>query len=427
MMDDLKRVQPPVFPIEKINIPEAMQFNLTNGVPAYMIESGTEDILRIEFTFRAGQINESVPMLSSTTNMMLSEGSQSYTSEELNSLLDFYGAFLNLSAEKDRAGVVIFCLNKHMRKVLELSREIIFRPLFPEKELNALMNKRLSWFHVNREKVQNLANDKFFESIFGASHPYGRQLTDKDFGTLNPGLLKDFHAAFYTPENMAIIVSGKIPGNARVLLNEFFGEIKISTAPLRGMIIRPVPEKTRKIHISKTGAVQTAIRIGSVTINKREPDYPGLKVLDSILGGYFSSRLMRNIREEKGYTYGIGSSISSLEMSGYTLISTEVGLKNCQNAIDEIFKEIRKLQTEPVSDPELEVVRNYMAGELLRMFDGPFALAESFRSVWDFGLDNSYYIRLADKIRTIGADEIMSLANKYYNIDDLYQITAGSK
>jgi zinc protease len=427
MMDKLKRVQPPVFPIEKINIPEAVKFSLTNGVPVYMIESGTEEILRIEFTFRAGQIYESVPMLSSTTNMMLSEGSQTYSSEELNRLLDFYGAFLNLSAEKDRAGIIIFCLNRHIGKVLELSREIIFRPLFPEKELRALMNKRLRWFLVNREKVQNLANDKFFESIFGTDHPYGRQLAEQDFENLNPDLMKEFHTGFYTPGNMAIIISGKIPGNAKELFNEFFGENRMKQTLLHENLIRPLPGKNKKVHVDKPGTVQTAIRIGSASINKRESDYTGLKVVDSILGGYFSSRLMKNIREEKGYTYGISSSISSLELSGYKLISTEVGQKNCQNAIDEIYKEIRKLQTEPVSKTELEVVRNYMEGEILRMFDGPFALAESFRSVWDFRLDNSYYFRLADKIKSIDADEIIRLANTYYNIDDLYQITAGSK
>jgi len=429
-MDSLQRVQPPVYPIGKINIPdipEAACFRLSNGVPVFTIEAGTEDILRIEFTFRAGQIFESVPLLSSTTNMMLSEGSQTYTSEELNRLLDFYGAFLNLSAEKDRAGVVIFCLNKHIGKVLELSREILFRPLFPEKELSALMNKRLSWFLVNREKVQNLANDKFFESIFGEEHPYGRQLSEPDFENLKPELLKKFHSGLYTPENMAIIISGKIPPSTPVLLNEFFGQNRSDNTSFNDTLMKVVPGKTRIIHVDKPGTVQTAVRIGSATINKREPDYPGLKVLDSILGGYFSSRLMKNIREEKGYTYGISSSVSSLEMSGYKLISTEVGHKNYKKALEEIYKEIRILQSQPVAKEELEVVRNYMEGELLRMFDGPFALAESFRSVWDFGLDNSYYLRLADKIKSIDADEIISLANTYYNIDELYQVTAGIK
>jgi zinc protease len=289
------------------------------------------------------------------------------------------------------------------------------------------MNKRLRWFLINREKVQNLANDKFFESIFGAVHPYGRQLTEEDFENLNNALLKEYHTRFYTPGNMAIIISGKIPGNVKELFNEFFGENRTQQTPVNENIIRPVPGNNKKIHVLKPDAVQTAIRIGSASINKRNSDYPGLKVLDAILGGYFSSRLMKNIREEKGFTYGISSSVSSLEMSGYKIISTEVGLKNQSNAIEEIYKEIRKLQTEPVSNAELEVVRNYMEGDIMRMFDGPFALAESFRSVWDFGLDNNYYTRLTDKIKSIDAGEIIHLANTYYNIDDLYQITAGSK
>ena len=142
--------------------------------------------------------------------MMLSEGSQNYSSEEFNRLLDYYGVFLNLSAEKDRAGIVLFFLNKHIDKVLELSREILFRPVFPEAELNALMKKRLRWFLVNREKVQNLAMDQFFESIFGKSHPYGYQMFEHDFENLSPSVLSDFHHRYYTPDNMAIIVSGKI-------------------------------------------------------------------------------------------------------------------------------------------------------------------------------------------------------------------------
>jgi predicted Zn-dependent peptidase len=136
---------------------------------------------------------------------------------------------------------------------------------------------------------------------------------------------------------------------------------------------------------------------------------------------------MKNIREEKGYTYGISSNVSSLDLTGYKVISTDVSQKNLGNAIDEIYKEIRLLQSVPVAKNELAVVRNYMSGEMVRMFDGPFALAESFRSVWEFGLDNNYYHRLAEKIKTIEPDEIIMLALTYYNIDELYQVTVGSE
>jgi len=165
-MNSLQRIQPLVFPIEKVIIPEAISFRLNNGIPVYLIEAGTEDIMRVEFTFRAGQVKEYLPLLASTTNMMLTEGSQNYSSEELNRLLDYYGVFLNSSAEKDNAGIVLFFLSKHIQKVLEFGREILFHPVFPEAELNSLMKKRLRWYLVNKEKVQNLATDQFFESIF---------------------------------------------------------------------------------------------------------------------------------------------------------------------------------------------------------------------------------------------------------------------
>jgi zinc protease len=427
MINNLQRVQPPVFPVEKVIIPEARCFTLNNGIPVYLIEAGTEDIMRIEFTFRAGQIKDSLPLLSSTCNMMLSEGSENYTSEELNRTLDYYGVFLNQSAEKDSAGIILFFLNKHIEKVLELSHEILFRPVFPEAELNALMKKRLRWYMVNREKVQNLAIDRFFESLFGKYHPYGYQVLEQDFENITPVLLSNFHSRYYTPENMAIIVSGKIHERTTELLNSHYGNAVLNVIPKENQENPIKSENLKKIHINKTGTVQTAIRIGSTTINKRHPDYKGLKILDSILGGYFGSRLMKNIREDKGYTYGISSSLSSLDLKGYKVISTEVGQKYCQKTIDEIYKEITILQKIPVSKKEMNVVRNYMSGEMVRMFDGPFALAESFKSAWEFGLDNGYYYSLYEKIKTITSDEIIELAKSYYNLDELYQVTVGAE
>jgi zinc protease len=426
-MSKLKRIQPPVFPVTKVIIPEATSVMLRNGVPVYLIEAGTEPIMRIEFTFRAGIINEEIPLLASTANMMLTEGSENYAAEELNRLIDFYGAFIHSYNEKDRAGIVIFFLNRHIEMILKLCQEILFMPLFPENELNALLQKRLQWYILNREKVQNRSIDQFFESIFGGSHPYGRQIKEDNFSGINTVLLKEFHAKYYSADSMAIIVSGRLHSETAQLMDNFFGEIvpAKSISANNNHVLKSSFDK--KIHLEKNGAVQTAIRIGSPTINKRHPDYPGLKFLDSLLGGYFGSRLMKNIREDKGFTYGIGSSVTSLDKSGYKIISAEVAPKNLQMTIDEIFREIRLLQEVPVGKEELSVVRNYMSGEMVRMFDGPFALAESFRSAWEFGLDNNYYKKLWEKIMSIDPDEIIRLAQTYYNTDELYQVTVGSR
>jgi predicted Zn-dependent peptidase len=224
---------------------------------------------------------------------------------------------------------------------------------------------------------------------------------------------------------MTMIVSGRIPERAFDLFEKYFGDLhseKIHTEDSKNVI---KGESRKKEHIKKKGAIQTAVRIGSPTINKRHPDYPGLKFLNVLLGGYFGSRLMKNIREEKGYTYGIHSAVSSFDLSGFKLISTEVGKENSGQAIDEIYKEIRLLLKEPVAQDELEVVRNYMSGEMVRMFDGPFAIAESFKAVWEFGLDLNYFVGMMNTIRTITPDEILRLANTYYRLDDLYEITVG--
>jgi zinc protease len=424
-MNIQRNKQPPVFPFDIKILSPAEFVSLKNGISLFLINAGTEDVMRLEFVFRAGMVQEYLPLLATSTNMMLTEGSEKYSSEELNSILDYYGIFLNLSVEKDTAGLTVYFLNKYIEKALELIVEILFHPVFPEKELNLLMKKRLGWYRVAREKVRNIAMDQFFESIFGSHHPYGRQVYENDFEGMTPSLLKDFHAKFYAPEDMTVIISGRIHDRTIDLFKKYFGELRSEKIYIEesGNAIKGSDEK--KMHIKKEGAIQTAFRIGSSTINKRHPDYPGVKFLNVILGGYFGSRLMKNIREDKGFTYGIHSSVSSLDLSGFKVISTEVGKNNSEKAFAEIYKEIRLLQEKPVEIDELEVVRKYMAGEMIRMFDGPFAIAESFKAVWEFGLDYNYFIRLMNTIRTITPDEIIRLANTYYNIDDLYEITAG--
>jgi zinc protease len=424
-MSPTDRIQPPIFPFEIKISSEVNCLRLDNGIPVYMLEAGTEEIMRIEFVFRAGSSLEYMPLLASSTNMMLTEGSENYSSERINTTLDYYGIFHTLSAEKDHAGIIMLFPNKQIKKALELAAEILFRPVFNEKELSILMNKRLRWHLINREKVQNLAMDKLLESVFGSNHPYGRQVTADDFGKLFPALLKDFHSKFYTPDNLGIIVSGRIHEKSAELLNKYFGKITSRKVYVEETANHLHGSSDKKIRIEKTGVLQAAIRIGSSTIKKTDPDYPALKFVNTLLGGFFGSRLMKNIREEKGFTYGIHSSVTSFGQSGFKVIATEVGSPYVQNAIDEIYNEIERLHNEPVKKNELEVVRNYISGELMRMFDGPFALAESFKAVWEFGLDFTYYQRLAEKIKTIDEDEIMRLAKTYYNFEELYEVIAG--
>jgi zinc protease len=186
-------------------------------------------------------------------------------------------------------------------------------------------------------------------------------------------------------------------------------------------------QKASEHFLEKEEALQSAIRIGRRTINRSHADFPGLQVLNTILGGYFGSRLMANIREDKGYTYGIGSASVSLKNAGYFFIASEVGAEVCSKAIDEIDKEIEILKTQPVPDDELVLVRNYMLGSLLGSLENAFSHADKFKNIFFYGLGYDYYERYIQTVKDISAERIMELANKYFNAGDFERVIVGKK
>ncbi|MGQ9620108.1 MAG: M16 family metallopeptidase [Bacteroidales bacterium] len=426
MTDKIRKIKkPPVLTVYPEHIQDTEKFTLSNKIPVYVINGGNEEVMKIDFIFRAGLTMEEIPLQASTTVQMLTEGTEKFSAEEINRELDYYGIALNTTSDRDWSSVTLLFLNKHITKVLELCSEIIFKPRFSEKELKTLMNRRLQWFLVNRERVSSVATECFFESIFGKTHPYGLRLSPDDFQRIKPSHLRNFHSKYYTPRELTIIISGKIHPFLKDLIDQYIGKIDTTVSGLPKTPPLPYGEKEKRIFITKKGAVQSAIRIGSQTIKRTNPDFPSLFIANTILGGYFGSRLMKNLREQRGYTYGIYSFLASLELAGYLMISTEAAKKYTVKAVNEIFKEIKLLQEKPVGKEELEMVKNYLAGDLLRMFDGPFATAESFRMVWESGLDLSYYLKVADKIKTITPDEIIHIARTYYNVEDMYVVIAG--
>jgi len=419
--------QPPITACRLGKIPEPVCSQLDNSIPLYIFNFGNEEVIQIDFTFDAGFTKSNFPLIPSITNLMLVEGTNKRAAHQFNETVDFYGIELNLFCTGDKAGVSISCLNKYLDKAIELVHEMLFSPLFGENELDTVIGKQRNGYLVSREVMANLSKEKLFSTIFGENHPYGKNIELTDFKDVNTGQLKQFHTNNYIPNNLYIVVSGQVPTVLVPLLNSFFGKLPYSISTENSIVpTLPTPTSSR-IHVEKGNAVQTSIKIGSLTIDKKEKDYPGLKVVNTILGGYFGSRLMKNLREEKGFTYGIGSGIYSFQLAGVKVISTDVNQANTTEAIDEILKEIHLLSIKPVEQKELEIVRNYMLGTIVRSLDGPFALAANFKSLYEFGLDNLFMYKMEEKIKSIGPDEIMSLVNTYYKIDGLTIVTAGKE
>jgi predicted Zn-dependent peptidase len=425
MIEINRKIQPAINLLDKFDFHQPLVSKLDNKIPVYQLITGTQDITKIEFVFKAGSWFEDKVLVSKFTNKLLKEGTKSFTATTIHETIDYYGAHLETSSDKDMAYVALYSLNKHIDKLLPILEEVIFHPVFPENELLTRIQNKKQEYLINIQKVKYTARWKFNELIFGKSHPYGRFFDAGDFDNLKSLDLMNFHKCHYSAGNCFIIAAGKISDNLLTLLNKHFGKYNDRMSLLNNRSFNIERIKDHKEHIIRDTAIQSAIRIGKVMINKGHPDYLKLKVLNTILGGYFGSRLMTNIREDKGYTYGIGSSIASLQNSGFFFISSEVGSDVTDDAIGEVYHEIGVLQEKKVPEKELNLVRNYMLGSFLRSLDGPFALSESYKNLIEYGLDSNYFRNYIETIKIITPEDIRVMAQTYFKKETLYELKVG--
>jgi predicted Zn-dependent peptidase len=408
------------------SFPEAAR--LSNGVPVYLLGNGTVDLLRVEFVFQAGQVMEEKHLEASAANAMLTEGTLAHDANAINDLIDSTGAALTHAADKDTAGLVTVTLTRKLEEVMALAQEVLFRPSFPEKEFRMLTERRVQAFHTNRQKTSVIAREAFYEALCGSSNPYGRITKEEDYRSLTTEDLGRFHGKHYRPENMYITVAGREPEQALPVLDTYFAQAgsgiwqKTPVPEPRfdvsgpGFIFREVP-----------GSVQSTVRMGWRGITRDHPDYMELQVATMILGGYFGSRLMRRIREEKGYTYGIHAVAGAFHGIGYITIMTDVANAYRDETLSEIRTEIEKLRNEEVSDDEMTLVRNHLMGEIARMFDGPFAVADAVRGIIDYDTGADYYTRFADTVKTVTPGRIREIFNTWFRPGEAYEIIAGGR
>ena len=421
-----RKIQPAILDIDKIDLIQPVEYSLDNNISVYLINAGVHDVVKIEFIFKAGSWYQDEAFVALSTNKMLTEGTENFSSNEISERIDYYGAYIEIVTKHDNSYVSLYTLNKHLDKTLEVLEEVIKRPVFPENELSIYLQKCKQEFIINNKKVDYLAKNKFTEIIFGKNHPYGINLTLDTFERINRNKLIDFYQKHFSSTNCKIIVSGNINESIINKLNSYFGEKPWNINEVTDSKIHKINSDTQKKHIiKKEDALQSAIRIGTPLFNKTHPNFMGLQVLNTVLGGYFGSRLMTNIREDKGYTYGIGSALVSFQNSGFFFITSEVGSDVCSKAVYEIYKEIERLKHDLIPEEELELVKNYMLGTFIRSIDGPFALAEKFKALLEYNLDYNYYSNFLKLIKKITPTKLKELAETYFDSNNFYELIVG--
>ena len=412
--------------VENIELLRAEAKTLDNGLKCFVINGGEQDLVRIEFIFANVAWDISKPLQAFATNTLLNDGTSRYSAAEIADKIDYYGAFLQTEYNFDQVTVTLYTLNKHLGATLPIVKAILTDSIFPQRELETFILNQKQKLSVNLEKNDFLSRKVFNEALFGATL-YGYDNDAESYDRLTRNQLVEYFSKAYQPQNCTVIMAGKVTPEIFSLFSSVFGSQWENTEPVKSNVFTFDKQKGAERYVEKPDALQSAIRIGQIAINRTHADFPGFQVLNTILGGYFGSRLMANIREDKGFTYGIGSALVSLKNSGYFFIASEVGADVCSQAMFEIEKEVNLLKAEKVSGGELDLVRNYMLGSMLGSLENALSHADKFKNIYFSGLDYDYYTRYIEIVRNITPEDILKLANKYLNFEDFQKVIVGKK
>ncbi|MBB6005410.1 pitrilysin family protein [Arcicella rosea] len=425
----LDRVKSPAFQtIKQVSIPKIESIMLSNGIPVHYISIGEQPVVKLEISFDAGNWYEKQNGVSLFVAKMLGEGTKKYSSSQISAFFDQYGAFIEFGHGLDRANITVYGLTKYLPTLLPMVKEILENAVFPEDELEKFKKIQLQTLEVNAGKTSFIANKVFRKKVFGDNHSYGNSLDEEAIQAINRDTLLDFYQSFWLGKKPRIFLSGKITESEVNLLEDFFGKNDVQSIVKDISLNKDEYNLIEKsVLIEKEDSIQSSIRMGKQMMTRKHPDYFKMLVLNETLGGYFGSRLMSNIREEKGLTYGISSNIAPFSKAGYFVIGTDVKRENTQQTIDEIYKEINILQRELIKDGELEVVKNYMIGSFAGSLNTPFDILDRYKVILSEELSLDFYDCYIQNIQAITAEMVLEVANQHLAIDSLVEIVVGGK
>ena len=416
------RQQPDIVIPRSVDMPPSHLTHAKNGVRIYTLSSDDFEVVRFTFVFKAGSSMQTKPFAASSTANMLGEGSTSLTAQEIAERLDFYGSYFDVNIDRDYSYISFCTLKKFFEPTLAVAREILLYPAFPEREFEIYRQKRKQSLVIERKKVDMQSRELFAEALFGSDHPYGISTHEDEYDNLSTEILREHYQTLYTAENAFVVCSGNID-------NDVYAEIEALASELHSgasaSVAFPEAKTTHYMEQNVASALQSSVRVGRLLFPRTHPDFVGMQVVAAILGGYFGSRLMQNLREEHGYTYGVMAAMVNFEQEGYLAIATQVAREKREEAIAEIYNEIERLRHELISEEELQMVKNVMIGEILRILDGPFGIADVTIENIMCGMDNSATEQSVQRIFSITPEEIKHLAEKYLKRDDLVVVVAG--
>lgn len=422
-----RQVAPPVQPLASVTLPAADVFSLPNGARLHVLRNDAQPVVRLQVVFKAGKWYEPVSGLSLLTARMLLEGTRTRTARQIADEVAFYGASLDCEQGFDRATLTLYCLTRHLEQLLPLVLDVLTEATFPSTELELLKTRTIQNVRVERQKNSYLAAELFSRNLYGPAYPYGNTFDESSFATITQAAVQDYYQSAYNFSEAEIFLCGDISQTDEQSIKNSLGlasSLRPSTTPPLDF---KLSETASHEHKFIADSLQASLRIGRLWPSLTHPDTHKLQVLIKVLGGYFGSRLMKNIREDKGFTYGIYSTIGPREHACSLTIGTDVNGDSAYATVGEIHYELRRLQNELIPQDELQTVKNYVTGKFANELSTVFEQCDKYKAIVFLSLPEDYYTNFIQEVNSVSPKQLLELAQQYLTPESMVEVIVGPK
>ncbi|MCM1312070.1 MAG: insulinase family protein [Bacteroides sp.] len=424
-----RNIQPEIKPLEQLTVCNPEVITMANGIELKYIKTYQTDIIRLDFMFKGGQWIQEIPLQAFYAFKQLKEGTQSFKGEDIAERLDFYGATLETSSNMSYSTISLCCLKKHLEHVVPILQSILQEPTYAQDKLSIALTQGKAAYAASLQSVGTQCRQLFSKNLYGKGHPMAQYPSLQNYDILTPEDLLRFRNMNICSDNCKMFLTGTYDENITRIVAETFGQNKWGGNGGKfigyASFAIPQPEHNRFSYRMNNKTVQAAIRVGRVFPDRRHKDFTTLNVMSTILGGYFGSRLMSNIRETKGYTYDISSVIYQLPHNTTFIISTETPDEYTECVIEEIHKEMLRLSNEPVSSEELANVKNYLSGHICRNCETGLNTSSMLMRLDVTNRTTNDVIEDFERMKRITPEDIMKCASSYLHRKSMIECVAG--
>ncbi len=428
--EKIDRTKPPKpGPESKVKFPSYFEKTLPNGLKVIVVENHEQPIVYISFVVRSGSTYDGdLPGLASVTAELLTKGTKTRTATQIAEEIDFVGGSLNTSASWDATNVSVLVLKKYIGVGMDILQDVVLNPTFPDEELGRIKTQRLASIKQSKADAGYLASVRFSKELF-SGHPYANESggNEESIQKMKRDDIVNFYKTHFIPNNSFIIFAGDItPAEAVPLVERYFGKWEKGKNPRKKFQNVNDVNQTKIVIVDKPGAVQSAIRIGHLGIDRKNKDYVKIYTMNMLLGGYFNSRINMNLRETHGYTYGASSFFDSRMYPGPFIVSADVRNEVTDSSVAEILKELKRIIDEPVPEDELKMAKDYIVGSFPLQIETPAQVASRIMTIEIYGLPKDFYDRFREEVKKITAKDIQEVAKKYLHPDKILIVVSGN-